>query len=398
MARDAKDNDDKTAMQPTEYNSILQINAEITDTTKNRDPNGAAGSHPAQVKKSYPNRFFVDDDAVVLMQHEKASQAAAGLEGILGRGHSFLDKYKKELLTKVKVETDPKELEQTAPAKTRKNSDADKKLQELIRLRSSEGASPDEAWLAAWQKTRRPDVNIDDLFDEFDEDKGGTLSYDEVVGDSIKGPEIFKRLGFEVDSQEVSCLIGKQMPKVAERRKSIVGDEEEVGIDRSEFKDLISQFTGRALDEETSLLAMREEVYRAVVGDILQHKDNGLTTTDFADETDIDNVNYVLFGKAVQGEVKSNAANGQLATRDEGRSGEPTLVDFFQMSEAKQCELTIDEVAALRLYTTSTFKYHARRAEPSIWGRFPMNSHASPSPLTRCVCLRAQPDQQAIAQ
>ena len=40
---------------------------------------------------------------------------------------------------------------------------------------------------------------------------------------------------------------------------------------------------------------------------------------------------------------------------DKGRRGE-TLVDFFLSEQAHKCNLSIEEVASLRLYTTSTYK------------------------------------------
>jgi len=68
----------------------------------------------------------------------------------------------------------------------------------------------------------------------------------------------------------------------------------------------------------------------------------------------IDNAHYVLCARAMPMMVTNNSGNGE-GCRDRDRSGE-TLEDFLTMHEAEACNLTLVEVAALRLYTTSTFK------------------------------------------
>ena len=68
----------------------------------------------------------------------------------------------------------------------------------------------------------------------------------------------------------------------------------------------------------------------------------------------IDNVYYVLCSSAAVKAEKSNDGN-TVAQRDKGRAGE-TLEMFATMDEAEECKLTMAEVAALRLYTTSTFR------------------------------------------
>ena len=72
-------------------------------------------------------------------------------------------------------------------------------------------------------------------------------------------------------------------------------------------------------------------------------------------ESDLANMRYVLFGAADNALVEGNNGTGEHAKRDEGHFG-MRLQDFHQMKEASQAELTLAEVAALRLYTTSTFK------------------------------------------
>ena len=70
---------------------------------------------------------------------------------------------------------------------------------------------------------------------------------------------------------------------------------------------------------------------------------------------DMHNLVEVLYKRATEREVKSNANSDAKIIMDKGRRGE-TLVDFFSSEQARKCNLSIEEVAALRLYTTSTYK------------------------------------------
>lgn len=67
------------------------------------------------------------------------------------------------------------------------------------------------------------------------------------------------------------------------------------------------------------------------------------------------NVHYILLQAAESAEVRSNAgSNTGVETRDHDRKGE-RLCDFHEKEEAKTCNLTLVEVASLRLYTSSSF-------------------------------------------
>jgi len=74
-----------------------------------------------------------------------------------------------------------------------------------------------------------------------------------------------------------------------------------------------------------------------------------------AKQEDIDNMNYVLYGEAKETPLDSNDGTGSSVMRDAGNGGK-RLADFANMPEAVMSELELIEVAALRLYTTSTFK------------------------------------------
>lgn len=69
---------------------------------------------------------------------------------------------------------------------------------------------------------------------------------------------------------------------------------------------------------------------------------------------DKENVASVLYEPAIECKERSNDGTNSLVARDTGREGW-TLVDFFLLPQARRCQLSIEEVAALRLYTTSTF-------------------------------------------
>jgi hypothetical protein len=72
----------------------------------------------------------------------------------------------------------------------------------------------------------------------------------------------------------------------------------------------------------------------------------------------IDNLHYILHDKATPYTVPSNDGNTEIC-RDAGRDKEtppsPALADFAEKSEAKECHLSLIEVAALRLYTSTSF-------------------------------------------
>lgn len=71
------------------------------------------------------------------------------------------------------------------------------------------------------------------------------------------------------------------------------------------------------------------------------------------DSVHLDNMNYVLNEAACVQEVIGN--DGLRRARDTGHHG-MTLQDFSQHEIAQNCKLSMEEVAALRLYTTSTFR------------------------------------------
>ena len=76
------------------------------------------------------------------------------------------------------------------------------------------------------------------------------------------------------------------------------------------------------------------------------------TAADYAAEVAW-NAQYVLGERAALANVRGN--DGGVAHRDTGHDGF-TLDDFCAHSAAKQASLTRAEVAALRLYTSSTFR------------------------------------------
>jgi len=69
----------------------------------------------------------------------------------------------------------------------------------------------------------------------------------------------------------------------------------------------------------------------------------------------INNLYYVLCEQAGEQSVTSNDAVSTVI-RDRGRTQGETLEMFATMREAKECNLTMVEVAAMRLYTTSNFR------------------------------------------
>lgn len=69
----------------------------------------------------------------------------------------------------------------------------------------------------------------------------------------------------------------------------------------------------------------------------------------------IDNLHYVLCDRAGEQRVASNDTSSTII-RDRGRTDNEDLDAFAKMREATECNLTVVEVAALRLYTTSTFR------------------------------------------
>ena len=72
--------------------------------------------------------------------------------------------------------------------------------------------------------------------------------------------------------------------------------------------------------------------------------------------------------------VNGNDGTGSRERRDHGHLG-LRLDDFAAMKEAKMAELSVVEVASLRLYTTSTFRLI----------NDPLRSHAPKHPLAMTV-------------
>ena len=98
------------------------------------------------------------------------------------------------------------------------------------------------------------------------------------------------------------------------------------------------------------LMAMHFEMQLAVYG---SGRSDG-EEEPLAKKSDMFNLVQVFYQEARERQVKSNASSGAETTMDKGRRGE-TLVDFFLSPQARKCNLSIEEVAALRLYTTSTY-------------------------------------------
>lgn len=77
---------------------------------------------------------------------------------------------------------------------------------------------------------------------------------------------------------------------------------------------------------------------------------------------------YVVKEEAVEEEIMGNDG---LKTMKDTNHGGWRLANFHQAAESKTAELTIAEVAALRLYTTAAFK----------WINNPLRRHSKPHPL-----------------
>jgi len=108
-------------------------------------------------------------------------------------------------------------------------------------------------------------------------------------------------------------------------------------------------------------------------------------------------INYVLRETAKEQEVESNDGTKSRIIRDKGRSGW-TLETFYQQEESRNARLTLEEVAALRLYTSRLFAVingplRQRRPEPSIMSEGSQKSAKShikhPLPLTTLLIERA---------
>jgi len=126
--------------------------------------------------------------------------------------------------------------------------------------------------------------------------------------------------------------------------------------------------------EADAFAEMRREVQQAV-------KDKAFG----ADEEDTFNVNYVLDGRAEEKEVMGN--DGHTAVRDKGHDG-MRLQDFHEHEFARLARLDRVEVAALRLYTTSTFR---RINNPLRQGAKPV-----PLPYTTMLIYNALKKMRAI--
>ena len=127
-------------------------------------------------------------------------------------------------------------------------------------------------------------------------------------------------------------------------------------------------------DEDGPLRAIEEEVKKAVSAETrwagFDEDRHGSA------EVHLDNVRYVLHERAKVGPIEGNDGQGVERERDTGHSvtdvdGKTVgmqLDDFWRQPQARVAELKKAEVAALRLYTTSTFRLingPLRKADPS---------------------------------
>lgn len=125
---------------------------------------------------------------------------------------------------------------------------------------------------------------------------------------------------------------------------------------------------------EEELTWMRAEVQAAV-----EHDLEGATADDCR------NVDYVLDEPACEKEVMGN--DGLKALRDQGHDGK-TLADFCDHEQARTADLSLSEVASLRLYTTSTFRL--------INGPLRRNVKPVPLPITTRLIYTALKKMRAI--
>eukprot|EP01043_Picozoa_sp_COSAG02_P061784 COSAG02_NODE_8371_length_2596_cov_1.098919_2_plen_554_part_01 len=166
----------------------------------------------------------------------------------------------------------------------------------------------------------------------------------------------------------------------ADRRKSALGLGSLLHNSEKRCKKLAEREEGGAWPIN-DLERIKKEVELAV-----QHRARtGNRDHDYASQEDIDNVRYVIDEKAREGYCEGNDGQGQKRKRDTGHNGW-NLERFCKEPEAQFAELTIAEVAALRLYTTSTFRlinyplrtqetntFNAEASEPTI--PLPVTTH-----------------------
>jgi len=253
--------------------------------------------------------------------------------------------------------------------------------------------------------TRRGSITYQQVFEEVDEAKLRSLNSGQVF-------EALKKMGFEVVSSQIESLI-KKYDRDDDVQGESNGNSNDM-IELHEFMNMTRDFALTTLDLRTHLRSMHREIYNAVKdkkphssswiaeesnatdlnrdcnaetlvlklfdfaarpeasepGQVLD-KDNCETWTldklealsladlreldnDLIVNRDLHNVRYVLYGSARQSKERGNDGSGETVTRDEGRHGW-TLHHFHQQPQAIRSKLSIDEVAALRLYTMSTF-------------------------------------------
>lgn len=136
---------------------------------------------------------------------------------------------------------------------------------------------------------------------------------------------------------------------------------------------------GLCIRAATRMAANKQEVvstgsfeksdYRTWVKENLERlSDEELIKLEYEESKDRDkeNVQYVLYEPAVACKERSNDGSGTVE-RDTGREGW-TLVRFLRLPQAQRCQLAIEELAALRLYTMSTFALinNPLRKEPKV--------------------------------
>ena len=131
--------------------------------------------------------------------------------------------------------------------------------------------------------------------------------------------------------------------------------------DRDIFSQLADEFGVAADAEDRDLRILEEETNRIDEGLMRKLCDAGAvwlrdkeSAEKFLEELKA-NVRYVLKETAKEEKVGGNNANAQEMVRDKGRQGW-SLNDFWKQREAKAAHLSKAEVAALRLYTSSTFR------------------------------------------